>query len=297
MLPSYTSWLIAAGDRPRYNAAGSCRRARDFPAEVCGLNEPIDVLFPHAHREVDMDHLKNLPSLIRPIVCGRPATLLSQCRAVLAGLVTLAAASLLCAGEPSTLRWEPTYKIKPAETHRLTEADVVGPDGIVYPDWRYAGVPGGIPELPEIATIEQFGGKSDDDQDDAPALLRGAAEVARRGGGALVLGKGTYHLDRPVIITHDRVVIRGQGAEATEIEFRYGVAAGTVRFFRPRKGETIGPDSWIEIHAAPDGLKRIALQVDDQTVAENVRRAHWGGTYLLRCTGREPGRGPPAGHG
>jgi hypothetical protein len=37
--------------------------------------------------------------------------------------------------------WQGTYKIKPHEKSKLTAADVVGPDGIVYPDWRYAGVP------------------------------------------------------------------------------------------------------------------------------------------------------------
>ena len=50
-------------------------------------------------------------------------------------------------GEADRPRWEPVYKIKPGETDRLTAADVVGPDGIVYPDWRYAGLPGGIPSV------------------------------------------------------------------------------------------------------------------------------------------------------
>ena len=31
--------------------------------------------------------------------------------------------------------WESQYKIKPDEKARLTAADVVGPDGIVYPNW------------------------------------------------------------------------------------------------------------------------------------------------------------------
>ncbi len=53
--------------------------------------------------------------------------------------------------------WPASYKIKPHEQDRLTPADVPGPDGIVYPDWRYAGVPGGIPEVPERVRIEDFG--------------------------------------------------------------------------------------------------------------------------------------------
>ncbi|MBC8874811.1 MAG: right-handed parallel beta-helix repeat-containing protein [Planctomycetes bacterium] len=181
--------------------------------------------------------------------------------------------------------WDPSYKIKPHESGRLTAADVVGPDGIVYPDWRFAGVPGGIPEVPECARIDEFGGKADDGLDDSQALESGAQTVARRGGGALVLGAGTYHLDRPVMITEDNVVIRGQGPETTKIVFRYSVSEPGVAIFQPKDGATIGPDSLVEIHAAPDGLQRIALVVDGKVAAERKRQAHWGGTYLLRATG------------
>ena len=65
-------------------------------------------------------------------------------------------------GETGGPRWRPSYKIKPHETDRFTAADVVGPDGIVYPDWRYAGIPGGIPDLPDTVTVERFGGKKGD---------------------------------------------------------------------------------------------------------------------------------------
>lgn len=40
--------------------------------------------------------------------------------------------------------WSPQYKIKPQETHRLTPADVVGPDGIVYPNWTRCECKGGF---------------------------------------------------------------------------------------------------------------------------------------------------------
>jgi len=40
--------------------------------------------------------------------------------------------------------WESQYKIKPDQKDRLTAADVVGPDGIVYPNWTKCGVQGGI---------------------------------------------------------------------------------------------------------------------------------------------------------
>ena len=80
----------------------------------------------------------------------------------------LAAASLLGeASEPGQRPpWQGQYKIRPSETGRLTEADVVGPDGIVYPNWTRTGVQGGIPRIEPAATIEEFGGQADDDQDD-----------------------------------------------------------------------------------------------------------------------------------
>ena len=36
--------------------------------------------------------------------------------------------------------WPPKYNIKPDEKAKLTAADVVGPDGIVYPNWTRCGV-------------------------------------------------------------------------------------------------------------------------------------------------------------
>jgi len=199
--------------------------------------------------------------------------------------VFLAAGALASAAQQPRPPWRPTYKIRPDEKHRLTPADVVGPDGIVYPDWRHAGVPGGIPSVPERARIQDFGGKPDDDRDDSQAIEEGARAVARRGGGALMLGKGTYHLDRPVVITDNGVVIRGQGAEATKLVFRYGPPKGGIGFLRPRGGEVVGPDTWVEVHAAPDGLQRIAVEVGGKVVAERRRQAHWGGTFSLRLAG------------
>ncbi|MGD8240740.1 MAG: right-handed parallel beta-helix repeat-containing protein [Armatimonadota bacterium] len=209
-------------------------------------------------------------------------------RSVLLGLLVVVMIGAEAAAAPP---WEPAYKIKPHETDRLTAADVVGPDGIVYPDWRYAGVPGGIPSAPERARVEEFGGRPDDDRDDSAALEAGAKAVAQRGGGALVLREGAYHLDRPVLITDDNVVIRGQRAEATKLVFRYNGPPGGVGFYRPAEGAVVGPDTWIEIHARPDGLRRIALEADGTLVSELTYEAmgagRWGGTYLLRAFGDE----------
>ena len=67
----------------------------------------------------------------------------------------------LSARAKSPVPWERQYKIRPSEKARLTPADVVGPDGIVYPNWTKCGVQplgplsgGGIPNVKAIAKIE-----------------------------------------------------------------------------------------------------------------------------------------------
>lgn len=199
----------------------------------------------------------------------------------------------LAAEEPPKTPWTPQYKIKPSETERLTAADVAGPDGIVYPDWRWAGIPGGIPEdLKTPLPLAQFGAAPDDDKDDSVAIEAGVKALADQGGGVLLLGKGTWHLDRPVTIMDHKIVLRGEGSAQTKIVFRYGVPEGQVRFFLPRDGETIGPDHAIEIHAAPEKLDRITLEVDGKPIADRRRSLHWGGTFNLLTSAHSLKPGP-----
>ncbi len=208
-------------------------------------------------------------------------------KTILTVLVLAVACVCATAAPPSgkDLRpWPPTYKIRPEEKGRLTAADVVGPDGIVYPDWRYAGVPGGIPDVPEKAKIEDFGGKADDDKDDGAAVEAGAKAVAAKGGGALVLGKGTYHLDRPAMITDDNVVIRGMGAEETKVILRYSLPKDTVMFFHPKPAAVLGYGEWIDVHAAPDGLTLLRLECNGKVLGEHKAGVHSGGTYRLMVT-------------
>ncbi len=113
--------------------------------------------------------------------------------------------------ERSLTPWERQYKIKPNEKNRLTPADVLGPDGIVYPNWTKCGVQGGIPKIKAVTSIEDFGAKANDDADDSEALAKACEAAGKMGGGAVLLGEGTYYLDRPVTVRHDDVVIRGKG--------------------------------------------------------------------------------------
>ncbi len=151
------------------------------------------------------------------------------------GLVLTFLAGMALAAEPppgaSPLPWSPQYKIKPHEAARLTPADVVGPDGIVYPNWTRCGVQGGIPEARAFAALDRYGAQANDDRDDSEALERACEAAGQRGGGAVTLGQGTYYLDRPVTIRHDGVVIRGQGADKTKIHLSLRPAKVRYRIF------------------------------------------------------------------
>jgi hypothetical protein len=179
--------------------------------------------------------------------------------------------------------WPGTYKIAPKEQERLTAADVVGPDGIVYPDWTYAGVPGGIPAVAVRATIEDFGGKADDGLDDTPALQKACDSLAAKGGGAVLLRQGMYHLDRPILVASDGVVIRGAGQDKTRLVFRYAVAPKTVQFYGATDGQTITPTSWIQAHAHPESLKSLVIRCNGKEIAREAQGQHSGNMFSLNA--------------
>lgn len=181
--------------------------------------------------------------------------------------------------------WKGEYKIRPSEKERLTEADVVGPDGLVYPDWTYAGVPGGIPDVPVKARLADFGGRPDDDRDDSQALQQAVDRVVAQGGGAVLLATGTYHLDRPVTVRHDGVVIRGSGAERTRLVFRYAIPAAGATFYRARPGDVVHADSWVHLHVAPRDLAALEIRIDGRRAARRERSKHWGNTFSLSVRG------------
>ena len=189
------------------------------------------------------------------------------------------------AAEPTQPPWEGQYKIRPDEKERLTEADVVGPDGLVYPDWTYAGVPGGIPDVAVKARLADFGGRPDDDRDDSQALDRAVEHVAASGGGAVLLASGTYHLDRPVIVRHDGIVIRGLGAGKTRLIFRYAIPAAGATFYRPRPDEVVYADSWLQLHAVPRDLSALEVRIDGKRASRRERSKHWGNTFSLTVGG------------
>lgn len=181
--------------------------------------------------------------------------------------------------------WEGQYKIDPGQTDRLTPADVVGPDGIVYPNWTKTGVQGGIPQIPVVAAIEEFGGRAGDDRDDSAALDRACQAAAEKGGGAVVLGEGNYDLDWPVTIRTGGVVIRGQGAKKTNLRFRYAIPAAGVGFYDLTPGARIGKNTSVTLHCLPAGLMKMKILVDDREVHQWERSLHSGNTFSCSVRG------------
>jgi len=183
--------------------------------------------------------------------------------------------------------WVGQYKIKPHEKARLTPADVVGPDGIVYPNWTKCGMQGGIPDAKVVAKIEEFGGKANDNSDDSAALDAACRAVGEKGGGAVVLRGGTYYLDWPVTVRHDRVVIRGEGADQTRLIFRYKIPKTGVGFYTLKPGSRIGKHTPIQIHCRPTGLMKISVLIDDEVIRTWERSKHSGNSFVCSTSGRD----------
>jgi hypothetical protein len=100
-------------------------------------------------------------------------------------------------------------------------ADITGPDGIDYPDFTRAGVPGGIPQVPVVIDATTLGATPDDGNDDSAAIQAAVLVASAQGGGAVLLPAGEYHLDRTVVIDRDNVVIRGADPQRTIIRPRF----------------------------------------------------------------------------
>jgi len=192
----------------------------------------------------------------------------------------------LSAQAQSPVPWQRQYKIRPSDKARLTPADVIGPDGIVYPNWTKCGVQGGIPNVKAVAKIEDFGGKPNDNNDDSQALTKACESTGRKGGGAVVLGEGTYYLDRPVTVRRDNVVIRGKGPDKTRLIFRYAIPENGVAFYNPPAGSKVGPKTRVEMHAAPTGLAKMTMTIADKTIGSWTRSTHSGNTFNFAVTGR-----------
>jgi hypothetical protein len=155
-------------------------------------------------------------------------------------------------------------------------------------------VQGGIPTADVVAKLESFGAVANDDLDDSQALQK-ACDAAGRTGGAVLIGEGTYYLDRPVTVRQDNVVIRGKGAAQTRLIFRYAIPKEGVVFYSPPANARVGPDTPIELHGTPTSLTQMTLTVDGTVIGTWTRSQHSGNSFAYTRYGRNIPRAVPDG--
>ena len=178
--------------------------------------------------------------------------------------------------------WQPQYKLKKGDP--LTVADVMGPDGIVYPDFSRAGVRNGLMERPRRELkLRDFGGRPG--QECYDALTRAIAALPPEGG-VIRFGEGVYRLGRFVRITRDGVVLRGAGRGKTRILFDYDAGENGVDLYRVA-GSRLKPGGHIHIYARPEGLREIRLTANGREIRRYRRSMHSGNESLI--TAQLPG--------
>lgn len=189
--------------------------------------------------------------------------------------------------EHDTPPWEGTYKIRANEPEKLTAADVMGPDGIAYPNWTQVGIPGGIPALANTLSAADFGMIPNDDGDDSVALQRAIDALKAQGGGVLFIPEGRYYLDRPVEITGDNMVLRGAGMKKTRLISRFSMTGRDPEIYGVESGDKIGPTSFVYGWADPKGMTEVKLEANGKLVKRTPYQGFWDNEILHRFTGAE----------
>jgi hypothetical protein len=91
----------------------------------------------------------------------------------------------------------------------------------LVPDVSRAGYRLGshLPRHRVAARVTDFGARADGTTDCAPAFNAALRAVGERGGGAVLVPRGTYLLSSPVFIQWSNVALRGAGRDATVLHF------------------------------------------------------------------------------
>lgn len=189
---------------------------------------------------------------------------------------------------PEPPPWTPQYKIRPQETAKLTPADFPGPDGIVYPDFTYAGARAEV--LARAGTAELKLAVRDD-EDIYPAL-RKAVDGLPAGGGTIRIPAGRFTMSRILTVTKDFVALVGAGRDKTRIDFTYDTGDNRVDLYGINPGDRIAPGQPIHLYARPAGLRSLKLEADGKEFGRFARSLHSGNrSFLVTPLPRELGDG------
>jgi hypothetical protein len=180
-----------------------------------------------------------------------------------------------------------TYKIRANQPEKLTAADVLGPDGIAYPNWTHVGLPNGIPHLENTLKATDYGMMAGDDRDDSAALQKAIDALQARGGGVLFIPAGRYYLDRPVFVTGDNVVLRGAGMQTTQLISRFSTRGRAPELQGIDPAKPISAKGYYYLWVDPLGLTGIEVQAGDKVINRIKRPGLWETQILFRYTGAE----------
>jgi hypothetical protein len=181
--------------------------------------------------------------------------------------------------EPRTLLtatpWVSQYKIDPWDTGKLTAADVVGPDGIVYPNFTMTGVLGGIPDVNNasirsqyaIFDVTTYGAVANDSNDDSTAItnaINAAKNHSNSGGKSIVyFPAGIFRVTSGNLIDKSNVVIDGAGRDQTIIQIHGGTNGGKVFEFKGSVNYAVPYRYLVQTQNTPRGST--VLKVDNAT--------------------------------
>ncbi len=252
------------------------------------------------------DTVRSVAARHDQIMMGTPMAMhISPARTISVLLLVLFAAAF--ANDTQKTPWPAQYKVAAWEHKRITPADCVGPDGIVYPDFRLAGVEGGIPDVSDWKQfdITAYPGTDDDARFDG-AL---AAAIAA-GGGVIHFPKGTYTMSREHRIEHGHVVIAGAGKHETIIEIGSGSGKGSLFMFESKsyskyrtpiskvpRGTTriqvesvkgYGKGDWIRLTATKKGATMTQRYDRPEIGLKQPNASSFGRTYFARVAAMDP---------
>ena len=162
--------------------------------------------------------------------------------------------------KPVAPRWVPTFRNRT----EITPDEMLGPDGIVYPDFTYAGLKHPNTYKKTVA-IEDFGGKAAAGFDNYPAI-RSALQALAVSGGELRFGEGTYEFGHPVFVASDNIAIRGAGRSRTKLLFNFTPGPDGIRFCWLEPGQTVGPATSLIAVADASGMIGMDWRVDGKEV-------------------------------
>lgn len=158
----------------------------------------------------------------------------------LAGVTSAGLALSACGVKATEL---PTATFAPP-TSTLLPTKTITPMPTATPTPRFAktgwnvGLPYGIPDVPIVANIKDFGAKGDGISDDSSAFMKA---IRSKNSGAILIPAGTYLIKSPLEI-NTSLVLRGEGSDKTHLLFDL---TGISRHALYIRNQTSG--SWIDI--------------------------------------------------